>query len=282
MGQPFYRLALLLSLGLNNNSLPPLHPDIRTHRSATDGPLTVRDIFLLDDNWERYQLRQLDTIREVEVIEVEKMLSCRERDFFMWWCPCCGEHHLQRLGCNSRLCSGCGKRYADRWSAELASKMFDVPHRHLVMTIPPELWGLIRNDRPLLKVLMDSCIQALTDTFSRHLRRDVIAGAIVVLHPFGRDLGFRPHLHVLATEGGFDKRHGKQFVHKWFIPYRTLRRTWQYQVLTRFKAALPKTPAYAALINRQFTEHREGFYVHAPKESRIESKRKVVSVAIQF
>lgn len=268
-------MALLLRFAVHNNGDLLVSQSLRIDWSASDHPLSVRDIFILDDNWDRYQLRHRDTIREVEVIEVEKMLSCRQRGCFMWWCPNCGEHHLQRLGCNSRLCSRCGKRYADRWSAELAGKMFDVPHRHIVMTIASELCCLIRSDRSLMKVLMDSCIQALSDTFSYFLRRDVIAGAIVVLHPFGRDLGFRPHLHVLATEGGFDKRNGNQFVHKWFIPFGALRKTWQYQVLTRFKSALPKTPAYAALISRLFTEHREGFYVHAPKEGRIESKRKV-------
>ncbi|TFH44021.1 MAG: IS91 family transposase, partial [ANME-2 cluster archaeon] len=43
---------------------------------------------------------------------------------------------------------------------------------------------------------------------------------------------FNPHLHVLVTEGGFDKR-GK-FIHQKFISFRAIRKTWQYQVLTRF------------------------------------------------
>ncbi len=38
-----------------------------------------------------------------------------------------------------------------------------------------------------------------------------VRGAIVVLHPFGRNLGFNPHIHLLITEGGFD-RSGK-FIH---------------------------------------------------------------------
>ena len=41
------------------------------------------------------------------------------------------------------------------------------------------------------------------------------AGAIIVLHPFARDLGFNLHIHLIITEGGSD-RSGK-FVHKKFI-----------------------------------------------------------------
>ncbi len=54
-------------------------------------------------------------------------------------CSKCEEHHDILLGCNSRLCSDCGKRYTDQWAKTLSSKMFDVPHRHAVMTLPDRL-----------------------------------------------------------------------------------------------------------------------------------------------
>ena len=62
---------------------------------------------------------------------------------------------------------------------------------------------------------MDSAIKALNATLAHALRKKVLAGAISVLHPFARDLGFNHHIHLLITEGGFDKS-GK-FVHKKFI-----------------------------------------------------------------
>jgi len=70
---------------------------------------------------------------------------------------------------------------------------------------------------------MNSAIKALNDTLSYALRKEVLAGAIVVSHPFGRDLGSNPHIHPLINEGGFDKS-GK-FIHKKIIPYKALRRT---------------------------------------------------------
>jgi len=55
---------------------------------------------------------------------------------------------------------------------------------------------------------MDAAIAAINDTISRkHRNGRLTAGAVVVLHLFSRRLGFNPHIHILVTEGGFD-RHG--------------------------------------------------------------------------
>ena len=103
-------------------------------------------------------------------------------------------------------------------------------------------------------------IAAINDTISyRHRNGRLTAGAVVVLHPFSKQMGFNPHLHILVTEGGFD-RHGR-FVHQKFIPFNAVRKTWQYQVLTRLKAALPKEIVYSVLIDQLFKKYRKGFYV---------------------
>jgi len=93
-------------------------------------------------------------------------------------------------------------------------------------------------------------------------------------------MSFNPHLHILVTEGGFDRR-GK-FVHQKYISFNAMRKTWQYQVLTRFKAALPKEAVYSVLINRLFQEYRKGFYVHLPKESRITNKKKIAKYVARY
>jgi len=237
--------------------------------------ITVKDIFLDNHNWDVYWYQNRDSIREVERVEVEKMLSCKEsnKGFFVYYCPCCDEPRIVYFGCNSRLCSCCGKKYTERWSRSLQHAMFDVVHRHMVMSVPDRLWLVIKEHRELLKVLMDAAIKAVNDTLSYCLRKDVMAGVIVVLHPFSRDLSFKPHIHALVTEGGFDN-HGR-FIAKTFIPARMMRMNWQEEVLTGFKQMLPHTPGYAAFIDRLFKDYPEGFYVYLPKKSRIASKRMI-------
>jgi len=236
---------------------------------------SVKEIFTDNHNWDRYYYVHRREVRSVERVEVEKMMSCKgpERGCYVYYCPNCDEYHDISFGCNSRLCSECGKRYTDQWAKRLSGAMFDVPHRHAVLTMPERLRGMLKEERGLWKVIMDSAIRALNDALSYALRNEVLAGAIVVLHPFGRNLGFNPHLHLLITEGGFDS--SKKFIHKKYIPFKALRRTWQYQVLTNLKAALPQTKENAKLIDLLFKDYSEGFYVFAPKESRITSRHKI-------
>ena len=153
------------------------------------------------------------------------MLSCKDesRGFFAYRCEHCGTTLIVHFGCNSRICSNCGKNHTDKWAKSLQNALFNVPHRHAVFTIPNTLWHIVRNNRLLLKVLMDAAIAAINDTISyKHRGGRLTAGAVVVLHPFSKKMSFNPHLHVLVTEGGFDRR-GK-FVHQKYISFNAMRK----------------------------------------------------------
>jgi len=107
----------------------------------------------------------------------------------------------------------------------------------------------------------------------KHRNGRLLAGAIVVLHPFSKKMGFNPHLHVLVTEDGFDKNN--KSIHQKFIPFEAMRKTWQYQVLTNFKAAFPGNREFSMIVNHLFKKYPDGFYAHLPEESRITNKLKI-------
>ena len=108
------------------------------HRSE----FSVKGIFTDNRNWDRYYYFHRREVRPVEREEVEKMmgLGCKgpDRGCYVYHCPKCGEYHSISFGCNSRLCSDCGKRYTDQWAKRLSSGMFGVPHRHAVLTLPTD------------------------------------------------------------------------------------------------------------------------------------------------
>ena len=194
----------------------------------TDTPITVRRIFEDNHNWEAFRLAEKGNLRDVEINEVNKMLSCKDesRGFFIYRCKHCGTTLIVHFGCNSRICSNCGKNHTDKWARSLQNALFNVPHRHAVLIIPDALWPVVRNNCFLMKVLMDAAITAINDTISyKHLNGRLTAGAVVVLHPFSKQMGFNPHLHILVTEGGFDRR--DKFVHQKYIPFNAMRKTWQ-------------------------------------------------------
>ena len=214
-------------------------------------------------------------LRPVEIEEVTKMLECRTEKcgFAEYYCSICNEPRTIYFGCNSRICSICGKSHTDRWAKSLSQNMFDVVHRHVVLSLPDRMWGLFLEDRDLLKVLMDSAIETLNAVLSHSVHKKVRVGAIVVLHPFSRDLSLKPHIHILMTEGGFDRK--GNFIEKKYIPFEAMRKVWQYTVLSNIKRALPATKENAVFIDRLFKDYPDGFYAHLPLESRITSKRKI-------
>ena len=163
-----------------------MQKEIVSHDVKCNPCFSVKDIFLDDHNWDVYKFTHKSELRQVEVDEVEKMLHCKDgsRGFFIYYCPVCKEPRIVYFGCNSRLCSCCGKNYTEKWSRSLKNALFDVPHRHIVMSVPRELWGVMKRfRRRVLKVYMDAAIIAINDTLSYFLRKDVMAGVVAVDPP---------------------------------------------------------------------------------------------------
>jgi len=234
---------------------------------------TINHIFSHNHNWDIYEYNHKDNLRDVEIKEVRKMLGCQDdsRGYFVYMCPNCGDSKIIHFGCNSRICTHCGKKYTDSWAKKLAGRTFDVAHRHVVLTIPAQLRQIFQESRCLLKVLMDSCIAAISTLMKYQLRRDVMPGIIAVIHTYGKDLKFNPHVHALVTEGGFTSE-GKWIDIKSYW-YRTLRRTWQYHLLTNLKKGM-KNNKNNGLINYLFKRYSNGFYVRS--KDRIERKYELI------
>jgi len=129
-------------------------------------PLSVRMIFEDNHNWDAFYLANKDILRDVEIKEVNRMMSCKDknRGFFNYRCEHCGTNLIVYFGCNSHICTNCGKNHTDKWAKSLEKALFNVPHRHTVLTIPDVLWTIVRANRFLHKVLMDAAIKAINDT----------------------------------------------------------------------------------------------------------------------
>ena len=224
---------------------------------------------ILEDNWSNYSSSY--EVTSYQLKEVEKSLECYgiNNGCFVYYCSHCDEYLFMSKGCNSRICSCCGKRYTDQWSHSLSKAMFDVSHRHFVMSVPDALWPYLR-DWNLRKSYMDAAIKSFNDYFSKILRRDIKVGVIVILHPFGKDMKEQPHLHLLITEGGFDKK--CNFVKCEFIPASGFRKNWQYHVLRELQNnGLPSN-----IVSLMYAKYRNGFYVWLHIRGRIKN-RKVIS-----
>lgn len=137
-------------------------------------------------------------------------------------------------------------------------------------------FGIFLGDRSLWKDYMDCAITCFNNYLPRMLKKmlrktyELDVGLICVFHPFGKDMKFHPHLHLLITEGGFDKN-GK-FIKVGHFPAEAFRRCWQYVVLDKFQElGLPNGVATGL-----YSEYPKGFYVWVHKRGRIKHPKLVV------
>lgn len=237
---------------------------LKNKDSEIEKPLySVKQIFI--DFWALFA--SLHSVRDVEREEVEKMLSCKEGAFFACYCKLCNVIRIVSFGCNSRLCSRCGKRHTDRWAKRLVKRLFPGKiHRHLVFGMPDMLWSFIKENRKLQKIVMDitnKTIQELFNEISKKKNKTtskIKVGVIAVLHTFGKDIEYKPHVHCIVTEGGFTNK-GIYLEIGFYIDYDALHRKWQRDILEALKPYIHKS-----VIDLCFRKYTQGFCAYVKPE----------------
>jgi Putative transposase/Transposase zinc-binding domain len=117
----------------------------------------------------------------------------------------CGKVQYQFHNCGNRNCPNCGGLKKEEWIDNRMQELLPTPYYHLVFTLPQQLNPLILGNRKLLfKLLFDAASQ----TIIQHSRMEKYLGAdcgiTMILHTWGQDLSFHPHVHCIVTGGGFD------------------------------------------------------------------------------
>ena len=183
---------------------------------------------ILEENWDEFYKRYKNRIRPSVIAEVKKVMKCKDisNGYIELKCKDCGEIKKVGFTCKSRFCTSCGKVYVDNWVNGMLGKLINVKHRHMVFTIPEELRNYFGRERDRLKLLPQCAAKAVTSwMYKQNKKEEFIPGIIAVIHTFGRDLKWNPHVHMMVTEGGKGKlttwRNFKYF------SYEALRKRWQ-------------------------------------------------------
>jgi hypothetical protein len=126
--------------------------------------------------------------------------------------PACGHQRPAYDSCRNRHCPKCQTLDRARWVEARQKQLLPIPYFHLVFTLPHQLAPLIRANLTLCYNLLFAAAAEAIKTLAadpKHLGAQV--GFFAILHTWGQQLSFHPHLHLVVTGGGLSPD-GKQWV----------------------------------------------------------------------
>jgi hypothetical protein len=142
----------------------------------------------------------------------------------------CDQCHFQRIAynsCGDRHCPKCQSLARAQWIEDRQAELLETEYFHVVFTLPEEIAAIAYQNK---KVVYDILFRATSETLRtiaadpKHLGAEI--GFFAVLHSWGQNLMFHPHLHCVVPGGGLSPD-GSRWIpcrQGFFLPVRVLSR----------------------------------------------------------
>jgi len=197
--------------------------------------IEVQDIFeaYVDEYRQNHKL-SIDQHKAVNAI-----LNCRTANLggHVDTCPSCGETKISYNSCRNRHCPKCQTLSKERWIDARKTDLLNVGYFHVVFTVPQELNSVIYANQIELYGLLFRCVSETLQELStdkKYLGANI--GLTAVLHTWGQNLCFHPHIHCIVPAGGLNALgrwvHSKK---KFYLPVKVLSRKFRGKFLALLK-----------------------------------------------
>jgi hypothetical protein len=155
-------------------------------------------------------------------------------------CTHCDRIRVSYNSCRDRHCPKCQNLTKAEWLEARRQHLLPIPYWHLVFTLPDTLHAVaLQNKRVVFDLLFDTAAATLRTLArdSKHLGADI--GFTAILHTWGQNLQFHPHLHCVVTGGGLATDDGRWIsVRKgFFLPVAVLGRLFRGKFLHALRQA---------------------------------------------
>jgi len=206
---------------------------------------------VLRRHWPQYERQFGAQILPSHQRAVQCILDCRTPAMGgqVYRCAHCHRDHFVYHSCNHRACPKCGHAAATEWIENQKRKLLPVPYYLITFTVPEGLRAWLRSHQKLgYALLLQESAATLQDVASREKYLGGELGFLSVLHTWGRQLQFHPHVHCVVPAGGLRSdglRWRRPKTANFFLPQTVLAARFR----NRLKAAL-KDQAEAAAIPR--------------------------------
>ena len=154
-------------------------------------------------------------------------------------CPQCHQTQYSYHSCCNRHCPKCQNDKAQDWLEQQQNFLLPTPYFMLTFTIPAALRPLARSHQTLVYDLLFRASADATQLLAQDPRFvGGQLGLIGILHTWGRNLSYHPHIHYLVPAGGMasDHRTWLSAHHNFLLPVKALSRIFR----AKFHHALQK------------------------------------------
>lgn len=187
---------------------------------------TIKQI--LRDFGPEYVQRYGDAIPDQHRKAIDAIINCRTEHYgaSLFRCRDCGHHHKVPRCCGNRHCPNCQGDKTRQWLAKRLAEQLPVNHFMITFTVPEALRSFIRSHQR-------RCYGAMFDASSQTLKKFArdekfigadLAGFFGVLHTWGRQMPYHPHIHYVVPAGAFSKADGQwhRSADAYFAPVRAM------------------------------------------------------------
>src|SRR5262249_53054412 len=149
-------------------------------------------------------------------------------------CAECGHRKITYNSCRNRHCPQCQAAESAAWLQREQTYLLPVTYYHVVFTLPDGVADWLRLNPRRLYDAFFACVNGTLREVAAHPRHlGAAVGVVAVLHTWGQNLHYHPHIHCIATGGGLscDERGRIDTAPQWvacrpgfFLPVRVLSR----------------------------------------------------------
>jgi predicted Zn-ribbon and HTH transcriptional regulator len=190
-------------------------------------PLEVADVFRRYG--EDYRQQHAGSLSRDQLRVLSAIERCRTAALggHVEQCDQCQFQRIAYNSCRDRHCPKCQSLARAQWIEDRQAELLATQYFHVVFTVPQEIAAIAYQNK---EVVYDILFRATSETLRtiaadpKHLGAEI--GFFAVLHSWGQNLMFHPHLHCVVPGGGLSPD-GQRWIacqRDFFLPVRVLSR----------------------------------------------------------
>ena len=153
-------------------------------------------------------------------------------------CEECGHQSVHYNSCRNRHCPSCQGVNRAVWADARCGDTINSPYFHVVLTVPEQLRMVIYQNKELLYGLMyKASAETVFALASDKKFLGAKTGFFSVLHTWGQNLHYHPHIHIALVGGGLtDDGRWRSSGKKFFIPVKVMAKLFRGKFLASLKS----------------------------------------------